>query len=133
MGVVTDPIADMLARIRNANSARHIQVDVPASKIKLAIVKILKDEGFITDWRLIEQRVQGVLRINLKYGPRKEQILSGVRRVSRPGLRIYARRAAIPRVRGGLGVTILSTSRGIMTDRHARRLRVGGEVICYVW
>ncbi len=133
MMVVTDPIADMLTRIRNANSARHGQVDVPASKMKQAIARILKEEGFITDWHLVERAPQGVLRINLKYGPRKEHILSGIRRVSRPGLRIYAQRAGIPRVRGGLGVAILSTSQGIMTDRQARQRRLGGEVICYIW
>ena len=121
MTVVTDSIADMLTRIRNANSARHGQVEIPASKLKLAIARILKEEGFISDWHLVERAPQGVLRINMKYGPRKEHILSGIRRVSRPGLRIYAKRVGIPRVRGGLGVAILSTSKGIMTDRQARR------------
>ncbi len=133
MTVVTDPIADMLTRIRNANSARHGQVEMPASKLKLAIARILKDEGFIGDWHLVERRPQGVLRINLKYGPHKENVLSGIRRVSRPGLRIYAKRDGIPRVRGGLGVVIVSTSQGIMTDRQARRHGVGGEVLCYIW
>ncbi len=133
MTEVTDPIADMLTRLRNANSARHGQVDVPTSKMKVAIARILKEEGFISDWHLVERTPQGLLRINLKYGPRKEQILSGIRRVSRPGLRIYAKRATIPRVRSGLGVAILSTSQGIMTDRQARRLGLGGEVICYIW
>ncbi len=133
MPVVTDSIADMLTRIRNANSARHTHVDVPASKLKLAIARILKDEGFIGDWHLVESAPQSKLRISMKYSPQKEHILSGIRRVSRPGLRIYAKRAAIPRVRGGLGVAILSTSRGIMTDRQARRHGLGGEVLCYVW
>lgn len=133
MGVITDPIADMLTRIRNANTAGHEQVDVPASKLKVEIAKILKDEGFITNWSLIERGPQGVLRITLKYGPRKEHVLSGLTRVSKPGLRMYATRTEIPRVRGGLGVAILTTSRGIMTDRQARRQGVGGEVICYVW
>lgn len=133
MPVVTDSIADLLTRIRNANSARHGHVEIPASKLKLAIVRILKEEGFIGDWHLSETPPQGVLRVSLKYGPQKEHMLSGIRRVSRPGLRIYAKRAEIPRVRGGLGVAILSTSKGIMTDRQARRHGLGGEVLCYVW
>ena len=133
MGVITDPIADMLTRIRNANIAGHEHADVPASKLKVEIAKILKDEGFITNWTLSERGPQGVLRITLKYGPRKEHVLSGLTRVSKPGLRMYATRDQIPRVRGGLGVVILTTSRGIMTDRQARRMGVGGEVICYVW
>ncbi|MBI2973050.1 MAG: 30S ribosomal protein S8 [Armatimonadetes bacterium] len=123
----------MLTRIRNANSAKHDHVDVPASKLKGEIAKILKDEGFIADLHRIEKRPQGVLRITLRYGPRKEQVLSGLRRVSRPGLRMYTQREEIPRVRGGLGVAILTTSRGVMTDRQARKMGVGGEVICYVW
>jgi small subunit ribosomal protein S8 len=133
VGVITDPIADMLTRIRNANSASHEHADVPASKLKIEIAKILKEEGFISSWTLIERGPQGVLRITLKYGPRKEHVLSGLTRVSRPGLRMYTTRTEIPRVRGGLGVAILTTSRGIMTDRQARRLGVGGEVLCYVW
>lgn len=123
----------MLTRVRNANSAKHDHVDVPTSKLKVEIAKILKDEGFIVDYHRIERSPQGVLRITLKYGPRKEQVISGLTRVSRPGLRMYATREEIPRVRGGLGVVILTTSRGVMTDRQARRLRVGGEVLCYVW
>lgn len=133
MGVITDPIADMLTRLRNANTARHDHVDVPASRLKAEIAKILKEEGFIADFHRVERGPQGVLRITLKYGPRKESVLSGIRRVSRPGLRMYAQRAEIPRVRGGLGVAILTTSQGVMTDKHARRIGVGGEVICYVW
>ena len=133
MGVITDPIADMLTRVRNANSAKHDHVDVPASRLKMEIAKILKDEGFIAEFHRIEKAPQGVLRITLRYGPRKEQVLSGLRRVSRPGLRMYAEREGIPRVRGGLGVAILTTSRGVMTDRQARKMGVGGEVICYVW
>lgn len=133
MGVITDPIADMLTRIRNANSAKHDHVDMPASKLKSEIAKILKDEGFIAEFHRIEKGPQGVLRITLRYGPRKEQVLSGLRRVSRPGLRMYTQREEIPRVRGGLGVAILTTSRGVMTDRQARKMGVGGEVICYVW
>ncbi len=133
MGVITDPIADMLTRVRNANIAKHDHVDVPASRLKLEIAKILKVEGFIAEFHRIERGPQGVLRITLRYGPRKEQVLSGLRRVSRPGLRMYAQREEIPRVRGGLGVAILTTSRGVMTDRQARKIGVGGEVICYVW
>jgi len=132
-GVVTDVIADMLTRIRNANAARHEYVEVPASRLKLEIARILKEEGFIAEVVRIDRPPQGVLRITLRYGPRREPILTGIRRVSRPGLRIYSRRTAIPRVRGGLGVAILSTSRGLMTDRQARRQGVGGEVLAYVW
>ncbi len=132
-GVVTDVIADMLTRIRNANAARHEHVDVPASRLKLEIARLLKEEGFIGDTQRVDRPPQGVLRITLRYGPKREPVLTGIRRVSRPGLRIYSRRTAIPRVRGGLGVAILSTSRGLMTDRQARRQGVGGEVLAYVW
>ena len=130
---ISDPIADMLTRVRNASRARHTEVAVPASRTKRQIARILKDEGFIADWRFIERGPQGVIRVTLKYGPRKEQILSGLRRASRPGLRLYTERRAIPRIRGGMGVAILTTSRGVMTDRQARRVGVGGEVLCYVW
>lgn len=133
MGTVTDPIADMLTRIRNANAAGHDQVSVPASKIKAEIARILKEEGFIQDWTWVQDGPQGTLRITLKYGPKRERVLRGIRRVSKPGRRVYVRRPEIPRVRAGLGVAILSTSRGILTDRQARRLGVGGEVLCYVW
>lgn len=133
MGIVTDPIADMLTRIRNANAAGHDQVSVPASKIKMEIARILKEEGFILDWTWVQDGPQGTLRITLKYGPKRERVLRGIRRVSKPGRRVYARRVELPRVMGGLGVAILSTSRGILTDRQARRLGVGGEVLCYVW
>jgi small subunit ribosomal protein S8 len=132
-GVVTDTIADMLTRIRNASAARHESVDVPASRLKWEIARILKEEGFIADVQRIDRGPQGILRITLRYGPRREPVLTGIRRVSRPGLRVYARRAEVPRVRGGLGVAILSTSRGLMTDRQARRQGVGGEVVAYVW
>ncbi len=133
MGTVTDPIADMLTRIRNANAAGHDQVSVPASRIKAEIARILKEEGFIQDWTWVQDGPQGTLRIILKYGPKRERVLRGIRRVSKPGRRVYVRRPEIPRVRAGLGVAILSTSRGILTDRQARRLGVGGEVLCYVW
>lgn len=132
-GVITDSIADMLTRLRNANSAKHDHVVVPASRLKLEIAKILKAEGYITDVTVMERQPQNHLRLQLRYGPRRQQILTGIRRVSRPGLRIYAKRSAVPQVRGGLGVAILSTSRGLMTDKEARRAGVGGEVICYVW
>jgi small subunit ribosomal protein S8 len=123
----------MLTRLRNANAARHDHVLVPASRLKLEIARILKTEGYLSDVQVVERRPQNHLRLQLRYGPKRQQILTGVRRVSRPGLRIYAKRSAVPRVRGGLGVAILSTSRGLMTDREARNVGVGGEVICYVW
>ncbi len=132
-GVITDSIADMLTRLRNANAARHDHVLIPASRMKMEIAKILKTEGFITDYQIVDRPPQSQLRLQLRYGPKRTQILTGIRRVSRPGLRIYRKRAEVPQVRGGLGVAILSTSRGIMTDKDARRLSVGGEVICYVW
>jgi small subunit ribosomal protein S8 len=131
--VITDSIADMLTRLRNANSAKHDNVLVPASRLKMEIAKILKAEGYIADIQVVERQPQNHLRLQLRYGPRRQQILTGIRRVSRPGLRIYAKRSAVPLVRGGLGVAILSTSRGLMTDKEARRAGVGGEVICYVW
>lgn len=132
-GVVTDTIADMLARVRNANAARDDHVDIPASRMKEEIGRLLKQEGFIADIQRIDRGPQGVLRVYLRYGPRREPVLTGIRRVSRPGLRIYSKRMEIPRVRGGLGLAILSTSRGMMTDREARRQGVGGEVIAYIW
>ncbi len=132
-GVITDSIADMLTRLRNANSARHDHVLVPASRLKLEIARILKAEGYIADIQVLDRKPQSQLRLQLRYGPRRQQILTGIRRVSRPGLRIYAKRSAVPQVRGGLGVAILSTSKGLMTDREARRSGVGGEVICHVW
>jgi len=132
VGVITDPIADMLTRIRNAMTAHHEMVVVPASRMKLEIVKILKAEGFIADYE-VDKKFPETIRIHLRYGERKQGIITGLRRVSRPGLRIYARRAEVPRVRGGLGLAILSTSRGVMTDREARKAGVGGEVLCYIW
>ena len=132
MGVITDPIADMLTRIRNALVARHPQVTVPASRMKLEIAKILKAEGFIGDFQ-VEKATPQMIRIHLRYGERKEGIITGLRRISRPGLRIYARRAELPRVRGGLGLAILSTSKGIMSAREARRAGIGGEVLCFIW
>ncbi len=132
-GVITDSVADMLTRIRNASAAHHDSVEIPASRLKADIARILKEEGFITEVQRMDRGPQGVLRITLRYGARREPILTGIRRVSRPGLRIYSRRTEIPRVRGGLGVAIVSTSRGVMTDRQARRQGVGGEILAYVW
>jgi len=123
----------MLTRLRNANSAKHDHVLVPASRLKLEIARILKAEGYIGEVQVLEKQPQNQLRLQLRYGPRRQQILTGIRRVSRPGLRIYAKRSAVPQVRSGLGVAILSTSKGLMTDKAARRAGVGGEVICHVW
>ncbi|MDR5693949.1 MAG: 30S ribosomal protein S8 [Armatimonadota bacterium] len=133
VGVITDPIADMLTRIRNALQARKASVEIPASKIKREIARILKEEGYVGDVQFIERGPQGVIKIQLKYGPRQERVISGLQRVSHPGRRIYVKAEEIPLVRRGLGIAILSTSKGIMTDREARKLKVGGEVICYVW
>lgn len=131
--MLTDPIADMLTRIRNANHQRHESVDVPASKIKLAIAEILKEEGFIEDFEILEGNVQNTMRIALKYINKKERVITGIRRISKPGLRIYVNSNELPKVLGGLGIAIISTSKGIMTDKKARANKVGGEVICYVW
>ena len=122
----------MLTRIRNGLLARHAQITVPASRMKLEIARILKAEGFITDFQVDKDHPE-VMRIQLRYGERKEGIITGLRRISRPGLRIYARREGLPRVRGGLGMAILSTSRGVMTDREARKAGIGGEVLCFIW
>jgi len=123
----------MLTRIRNANLVRHETVEVPASKIKRQIAEILKREGFIRDAEYIEDNKQGIIRIFLKYGPNNERVITGLKRISKPGLRVYTKSNDIPRVLGGLGIAILSTSKGILTDKEARQLKVGGEVICYVW
>ena len=130
---ITDPIADMLTRIRNANTAKHETVDVPASSMKKAIAEILNDEGYIKGYQLIEDGKQGVIRITLKYGQNKEKVISGLKRVSKPGLRIYAGAEELPRVLKGLGIAIVSTSKGIMTDKNARANHVGGEVLAFVW
>lgn len=130
---MTDPIADMLTRIRNAHLIYRDRVDVPGSKLKREIARILKEEGYIRDYQWINDKKQGVLRLYLKYGPNKERVITGIKRISRPGLRVYARRDQLPRVLGGLGIAILSTSQGVMTDRQARKLGIGGEVLCYVW
>ncbi len=130
---VTDPIADMLTRIRNANTVYHEKIELPGSKMKLALARILKEEGFIRDYEWIEDGKQGILRIYLKYGPNRQKVITGLKRISRPGLRVYARKDAVPKVLGGLGIAVLSTSKGVMTDRRARKEGVGGEVICYIW
>ena len=130
---ITDTIADMLTRIRNANSAKHDTVDIPASNMKKAIAQILLDEGYIKSFNVIEDEKQGVIRITLKYGPNKAQVISGLRRVSKPGLRIYTSCEDMPRVMRGLGVAIVSTSKGVMTDRQARKENVGGEVLAFIW
>ena len=131
--MMTDPIADMLTRIRNANLAVHDKVDIPASRLKVEVAKVLRAEGYIKNFKLLETDKQGALRIYLKYGPGNQRIISGLRRVSRPGLRVYAPARRVPRVLSGLGVAILSTSEGIMTGRAATDRGVGGEVLCYVW
>ena len=133
MGVVTDPIADLLTRIRNANTANHPTVDIPASRMKKAVAQILLDEGFITGLEEIKEGPQGKLRITLKYGPEKEKVITGLRRISRPGLRVYTSKTEIPRVLGGLGLVIMSTSKGIMSGKRAKREGFGGEVLAYVW
>lgn len=130
---ITDPIADLLTRIRNANAAKHDTVEVPASKMKIAITEILLDEGYIKGFQLVEDDKQGVIKITLKYGENRSQILNGLRRVSKPGLRIYSSSEDMPKVMKGLGVAIISTSKGIMTDRRARTENVGGEVLAFVW
>ena len=130
---ITDPIADMLTRIRNANSAKHDTVQVPASNMKKAIAQILVDEGYIKSFKIIEDGKQGMIEIALKCGPKKSQVLLGLRRVSKPGLRIYTDCENMPKVMKGLGVAILSTSKGIMTDKDARKLNVGGEVLAFIW
>lgn len=129
----TDPIADMLTRIRNANRADKDTVDIPASNLKIDIAKTLKDEGFVKDCKELEKYPQNMIRVYLKYGKDKEKVISGLKRISKPGLRVYAKKEEIPKVLGGLGIAILSTSRGILTDKQARKEGIGGEVICYVW
>jgi small subunit ribosomal protein S8 len=133
MALVTDPVADMLARLRNSSLAEHEKVDIPASKLKVRLAEILKEEGFIKNFRLIEDKRQGVLRVYLKYGPGQERVISGLRRVSKPGRRLYVGADRVPSVLGGMGVAILSTPRGVLTDRESRKAKVGGEVLCYVW
>lgn len=131
--VMTDPIADMLTRIRNANMVKHEKLELPASKIKTEIADILKREGFVRDYEVIEDSKQGVLRIFLKYGVNEERVITGIKRISKPGLRVYAKADEVPRVLNGLGIAIVSTSKGVLSDKEARAKAVGGEVIAYVW
>ena len=131
--LITDPIADMLTRIRNALVAKHETVDVPASNMKLAIAEILLKEGYIKSYTVNEEGVEKMMTIVLKYGPNKQRVITGLKRVSKPGLRVYARKDRLPRVLNGLGIAIISTSKGIMTDREARKQGVGGEVLAYIW
>ena len=130
---ITDPVADMLTRIRNANTAKHESVDVPASNLKKAIAKILLDEGYIKSYEVVEDGTQGVIRIQLKYLAGKEKVISGLRRVSKPGLRVYTGAEELPKVLKGLGIAIVSTSKGVMTDKKARENHIGGEVLAFVW
>ena len=130
---ITDPIADMLTRIRNANDAKHETVDVPNSNMKKAIAEILLEEGYIKNYQIIDDNTQGVIRITLKYAANKQKVISGLKRISKPGLRIYASKDELPRVLKGLGIAIISTSKGIMTDKNARKNNVGGEVLAFVW
>jgi small subunit ribosomal protein S8 len=131
--VMSDPIADMLTRIRNANVVRHESVEMPASKIKKDIAEILKREGFIRDAEYIEDNKQGIIRIFLKYGPNNERVITGLKRISKPGLRVYTKSTEVPKVLGGLGIAVISTSKGVMTDKEARQTKSGGEVVCYIW
>ena len=130
---MTDPIADMLTRIRNANVVKHETVDVPASNMKKELSRILLEEGFIRGYDVIEDGKQGIIRIQLKYGQAGERVISGLKRISKPGMRVYAANQEVPKVLNGLGISIISTSKGILTDKQARKENVGGEVICYVW
>jgi len=130
---ITDVVADMLTRIRNANSAKHESVEIPASNLKKAIAQILLDEGYIKAYDIIDDGKQGVIKVTLKYGENKQRIIQGLRRVSKPGLRIYAASADLPKVKNGLGIAIVSTSKGLMTDKAARKQNIGGEVLCFVW
>ena len=131
--VMTDPIADLLTRIRNANLVHHDKVEIPASKIKRAIVQILKDEGFVKDFDVLADGKQGILRVSLKYGPERDRVITGIKRISKPGRRVYAKREQLPKVLGGLGIAIISTSQGLMSDKQARKSNLGGEVLAFVW
>lgn len=131
--VMTDPVADFLTRIRNGNMVMHETVEVPGSKLKLGIAGIMKDEGYIKDYEYIEDGKQGIIRIYLKYGSNREKVITGLKRISKPGLRVYVKKDEIPKVLGGLGTAVISTSQGLMTDKKARKNGLGGEVICYIW
>lgn len=131
--MMTDPIADMLTRIRNANNAKHKSVEIPASKVKKDVAQILLDEGFIDGFNVTEDDKQGIITLDLKYGPEEERVISGIKRISKPGLRVYVKSNELPKVLGGLGIAVISTSKGVVTDKVARKEGIGGEVICYVW
>jgi small subunit ribosomal protein S8 len=130
---MTDPLADMLTRIRNAGRAGHDKVDIPASRMKIALARIFKEEGFIKNYKVIKDNRQGILRVYLRYDGEQKPLIQRIERVSRPGLRVYAGHEDLPRVQGGLGVAVISTSKGVVTDRQARKLKVGGEVLCQIW
>ncbi|MGI6730579.1 MAG: 30S ribosomal protein S8 [Anaerovoracaceae bacterium] len=130
---MTDPIADMLTRIRNANTVGHTTVEIPASNVKKSIAGILADEGYIKGFDVIDDDKQGIIKIQMKYGAEKERVINGIKKISKPGLKVYAKSNEVPRVLGGLGIAIISTSKGVVSDKEARKLGVGGEVICYVW
>ncbi len=132
MGFANDPIADMLTRIRNANQMRYTEVEVPASKMKMEIARILKEEGFIADYKIKKNNIQNIIVLNLKYA-NKERVITGLKRISKPGLRVYAKAEEVPRVLNGLGIAIVSTSKGVMTDKEARKASLGGEVLAYIW
>ena len=131
--VINDPIADMLTRIRNANTVKHQTVDIPLSNIKKAMADILTEEGYVKSYEIIDNGKQGIIRITLKYTANKGKVITGLKRISKPGLRVYAKKDEVPKVLGGLGIAILSTSKGIMTDKNARNDGLGGEVLCYIW
>jgi small subunit ribosomal protein S8 len=131
--VVTDPIADMLTRIRNANQLKYKSVKIPTSKVKVEIARILKDEGFIVDYTMVKEDKENIISVELKYGPKKERIITGLKRISKPGLRVYAKLEEIPTVLNGLGIAIISTPKGLMTNKEAKNNQVGGEVIAYIW
>ena len=133
MAVVTDTIADMLTRIRNANQMHYEEVKVPASNVKKEIARILKEEGFINDYKIVDNDAQGSIQITLKYTDKKERVINGLKRISKPGLRVYVQKNEVPKVLNGLGIAIISTSKGIMTDKEARKENIGGEVIAYIW
>jgi len=131
--VMTDPIADFLTRIRNGNMVMHAKIEAPSSKMKVAIAEILLEEGYIKNFEVVEDGKQGIIRVYLKYGAKKEKVISGIKRISKPGLRVYVQKDEVPKVLGGLGTAIISTSQGVMTDKKARQAGLGGEVICYIW
>ena len=131
--MVTDPIADMLTRIRNANQMRYKEVKIPASNLKCELAKILKEEGFIKDYKIVKDDAQGTIVLTLKYTDKKERVITGLKRISKPGLRVYAKNDEVPKVLNGLGIAIISTSKGIMTDKQARKENIGGEVLAYIW